>query len=266
MDSPLGSSAPKLILASALLVLGLYGGSAACGQSVAPQLTSISLTSSPTLAAGQNVTYSFAVTPGTAPSIQSVGLSVFDADGFLYFSPYFTALSSASGTITTATSPSTWLQGSYTVYEIMVTGSANITTTYNADRTISYSNGGTGPATSSISFAALGFSLTGGLAAIESAQLTSISLASPATLTAGSTPSYNYSITPGTLGTIDELDVLLEDPTGAQFNILVNPASTSGTLSYSTPTSWVNGAYSVLSISVADSHGIANYLPTGTIS
>ena len=61
-------------------------------------------------------------------------------------------------------------------------------------------------------------------------QLSSINLTSAATITAGSTVSYSFVVTPGTDPTINFVHVALLDPAGHQID-LDSPPGASGTLS-----------------------------------
>jgi hypothetical protein len=85
-------------------------------------------------------------------------------------------------------------------------------------------------------------------------------------LTAGGTVSYSFNITPGTDPNISWIHVALEDPAGHEIDI-DQYSESSGTVSGTSTTSWINGAYTVGLIEVQDTNGYRTvYYPNGTTS
>jgi hypothetical protein len=233
-----------------------------CLGQTAPQLASISRTSASSIAAGAAVSYSFIITPGTTSTISFIDVNLQDSSGH---SIDILQSGQASGTVSGATSAA-WLNGSYTVAFIQIQDTAGIRTMYSSNGTISYPFGGTGPTTGAPSFTGLGFSLTGGVGTIVAPQLSSISLTSAASLSAGGTVTYSFVITPGTTSTISFIYIALQDPSGNQFGIQQS-GQASGTVSGATASSWLNGNYTVAYIQIQDTASIRTmYSANGSIS
>jgi hypothetical protein len=228
----------------------------------APQLTSISRTSASSISAGSTVSYSFVITPGTTSTINFIYIALQDSSGHQIG---ITQSGQASGT-DSVVSTTAWLNGNYTVALIQIQDTAGIRTQYGSDGTISYPFGGTGPTTGGPSFSSLGFALTGGTGSIVAPQLTSISRTSASSISAGSTVSYNFVITPGTTSTINFIYIGLQDSSGNQIGI-TQSGQASGTASVVSTTSWLNGNYTVSLIQIQDTAGIrTQYGSDGTIS
>jgi hypothetical protein len=250
----------KWTVAAALAMFALC--TARLSAATAPQLTSISLTSSSTITAGSSASWSFVVQPGTDPNIEEVAIYVSDPNGHEYS---FLAIDQTSGTINGATTQY-WVNGAYTIEEIQVVDESGIETNYDSAGNITYPNGGSGPSTTSLPISTLGFTLTGGASSDTAPQLASISLASSTTLTAGGSVSYNFSITPGTDPTITYFAVTLLDPHGNQIP-LEKHNTASGTVTLATSTSWADGNYTVANIQVEDASSyITTYNPDGSIT
>jgi hypothetical protein len=249
----------NLIVSAALAVFGL--GTAKLSAATAPQLTSISLTSSSSVTAGSTVSWDYTVQPGTATNIEEVAIYFSDPNGHV---ADFLAIDQASGSLEGSTTQY-WVNGAYTVEEIKVVDESGIETNYDAEGHITYPNGGTGPSTTSLSLSTIGFTLSGGVSSNTAPQLASISLASSATLTAGSPVSYNFSITPGTDPNITLFAVTLLDPHGNQIPMEIQH-SASGTLTATTSTLWADGNYTIGSIQIEDDSAyITTYNPDGSI-
>jgi serralysin len=250
----------KYAASAALLMLGL--GCARLSAAVAPQLTSISLTSASSVTAGSAISWSYTVTPGTDPNIEEVAIYLLDPNGH---EVSFLAIDQASGSLG-GSSTQYWVNGAYAMSQIIVIDNSGHQTTYAPNGTITYSAGATGPSTTSLPFSTIGFTITGGASANTAPQLASISLASPATITAGNSVSYDFSITPGTDPGIKYFSVTLVDPHGNQIPVEMQN-SASGTLTVASSTSWADGNYTVANIQVEDnSDYLTEYHPDGTIT
>jgi hypothetical protein len=247
----------RRVPAAACLAGGLLVA-AVCSAQVAPQLTALSLTSANPLSAGADVSYDYAITAGTNP-VSGISITLIDAQGHLNV----LSMVGASGSVYTPTS-SLLLNGNYTIYEIIVGDSSNIQTDYSNSGSITYPNGGTGPATSSISFSPLEFTLMGApYSSITSPLLTSFTLSSSPNLIAGADVTYSYAITPGTLGLTGSITVTLFDPTGSPYGMTGSISPTgAGTLTLTSNNTWLNGSYTVGQIYITDGYGDETYLPT----
>src|SRR5579863_3748190 len=174
----------------------------------------------------------------TYPHRSRKKLNILDPGGYTYL---IGANGTASGTISKATDAATWLSGSYTVTEIMVTDTNDIMADYHSDGTVTYPLGGTGPSTHSISFASLGFTLAGGQSSIVAPLLNAFSIAAPTTIPAGGNLTFDYNVTLGTMNALTEIDVLVVAPNLGQQNLIATSDLSSGTMTVATGPTWTPG-------------------------
>jgi hypothetical protein len=223
-------------------------------------LSSIIRTSSSTLNAGGTLSYSFVITPGTTSTINVIDLTIQDSSGHT-IDVQQTGLTSGTASVASTAS---WLNGSYTVTQILVQDTQGIRSVYLPNGTISYPFGGTGPSSSSISFSSLGFSLTGGISP-GTAPMISVQPVSQTVLTGGSAtftvtaagtpaPTYqwnfngtaiagatgsSYSVNNALAANAGSYTVLVSNSAGSVTSsaatLTVNPASTGGS-SVASPT------------------------------
>jgi hypothetical protein len=117
----------------------------------------------------------------------------------------------------------------------------------------------------SAALAAFGFG-TANLSALTAPQLTSISLTTASSVSAGSSVSWNYTVQPGTNHTIEVVYIYLSDANGHVVDFLAIDQA-SGAIGGSTTQYWVNGAYTISQIQVEDESGIeTNYDVHGNIT
>lgn len=255
----IGMGALRRVPSATCFAGGLFAAAVGSAQVIAPQLTALTLTSANPLTAGSDVSYDFTITPGSDPTVDGISMTLLDSQQHMYV----LAATGASGSVFTPTS-SFLLNGPYTIYVLGVLDSDNYQTGYTASGSITYTNGGTGPATTSLPFSSLGFMLTGApYSSITSPLLTSFTLSSSANLIAGADVTYSYAITPGTLGLTGSITVTLFDPTGSPYGMTGSISLTgTGTLTLTSNNTWLDGSYTVGQIYITDGYGDETYLPT----
>ena len=258
-NSTTGVSGPTThALSFSALDFSLSGGTSTI---VAPLLTSITRTSAATLAAGNPVTFSFAITAGS-DTLSFVSLFFQDSAGqerqIVQGTP-----SSGSGTIATAAS---WLNGNYTFNRAVIATTSSGTTTYFRNGTVTNSASGvTGPTTHSLSFSGLDFSLTSGTGSIVAPQLTAFNRTSASTLSAGSSVAVSFAITSGS-DSLSFISVFFQDAAGQERQIVQGTPS-NGTGNIATAASWLSGNYTFTRVVIATtSSGTTTYFRNGTIT
>jgi hypothetical protein len=234
-------------------------------QVVAPQIASISLTSPSPLTAGSSISYSYSITIGTNP-VQSVVVKFTDPGGFQYTA---TSTDGAAGTISLPTSAATWLNGSYVVNTIVVTDTAGFVAQYSSAGTsfsISYTYTETGATSSAIDPTSLGFTLTGGQAAIIAPSLTSLSI-EQTSVVAGENVTINYAFTPGTMTTVlITLDLRALPGTGTNLLLTGFISGPSGSFTAMVPTGTTPQVYNFNGIQLDDYRGFVTYDSNGDIA
>jgi hypothetical protein len=126
---------------ASLALIGLISTRPAAAQTVAPQVTSISLVSPTSLEAGSQLEFNYTLAQGSN-AISDVFVVVQDSNGHTYSA--FNSSGSATGIISTTTGTS-WLNGTYTVSEVFVSDTLGYTTYYYSDGSIYYAPGSSGP-------------------------------------------------------------------------------------------------------------------------
>ena len=97
--------------------------------------------------------------------------------------------------------------------------------------------------------------------------ITSINLTSSNPLTAGGAVSYSYTITKGSGSGISAIYLQLTDPLGRNITLSDSSGATSGTLSTTTTSNWINGAYTVSVVYVVDTNSYQSYYyPDGSVN
>ncbi len=232
--------------------ISLFLLSARAGLSdIAPQLTAIALTSGSSLSAGSSLTYTYSVAQGTYP-IMSVILEIYDPTQY----EYIISGDGVPGTFSDQTSTD-WVNGSYAVNDIIIIDINFAFTTYSSDGTVTNTNVetvGTNPLTS-----ALNFTLTGGLASVTGASVTTFTpLVSHPFRPIGSTLVFNLGLNLGSRNSAGlQLDV--QDPNLGQEDVLAVGNSTGPTASFLLTGLTVTGAYTVLGLGIADGYGFENF-------
>jgi hypothetical protein len=216
----------------------------------APQLTSIALTSSPSLSAGSNLTYTYSVTQGTYP-ITSLSIDLVDSKGYDYLITGF------AGTISYQTSTD-WVNGSYTITDIHI-GDGHSDTEYFSDGTASNSSGETVGAPYPLT-SALNFTLTGGVASITGASVAAFTpLISHPFRTIGSTLVFNLGLNLGTRNEVSEVELDVRDPHGGQEDLLAT-GYLAGSLAVFPLTGLTKtGTYTVLGLGIGDGYGFESF-------
>jgi len=188
------------------LGLVLAGWTAApAGAQQAPQLTAITLTTGAAATPAAPVSYSFSLTAGSNP-VTGIILLANDPSGY----QEFLNGDLSAGTITFTPEPY-WLNGTYTVTDVIISDSVGITD-YTANGTVTYPNGETGAATDPVT-PALNFMVSGASATVVGPALNSVSLVSN-TVAQNGFLVINFNTTPGTTGVVSSLGFDFEGPAG----------------------------------------------------
>ena len=231
-DNSVFRPAPGPTLDSASLTFTVTGG---LTNVTSPTLTSLRRTSGDVLTAGNPVTFDFTLQPGSAANWK-IFLTMYSSEGLNFTSP--TLENVHSGTLSLPTSPD-WTNGTY---RVLVVG------LYDANSSTSYQRGdssGFVPLTTD-------FQLAGGASSVVFPRLLSISRTGPASFSPGQTFSLGFAATPGT-SAIASVDFSFS---GSVSTLSASVSSSnSGTASLTVGSDWVNGTYSLSTITVTDTFG-----------
>ena len=115
-----------------MLLVGV--ASSALAQVVAPQLTSISLTSPTALTSGGTVSYSFSITPGTTKSIAYIEVVIETPQGLLVE----VLQNGETSGIASNSNTATWPSGTYTVAYILIADTSGFEAQYFSGGAVTY--------------------------------------------------------------------------------------------------------------------------------
>jgi hypothetical protein len=252
------------------LSLLLLSPRVAQAQGIAPQLNSATLTSGSILSAGSNLTYAFAVTPGTDQlvtltiDVEDPNQQIYHINGDIFPFGIYTLpiIYQTSGV---------WVNGAYTVVGVTIYSSgenSESTTYYPLGGTVTNSTGETVVATNPLT-SALNFTLTGGVDSVTGPTVTSFTpLRGNPILAIGSTLAFNLGLSLGTRGEVTQLDLLVQDPLGGQENLRAVGNLTGPLVYFPLNTTTLTGAYTVLGLTISDGYGTETFSaasgPSGT--
>ncbi|MBL9186577.1 MAG: immunoglobulin domain-containing protein [Opitutaceae bacterium] len=213
-----------------------------------PTLTSLARTSAPSISPGGTVTYTVGFTGGSSP-LTIVQISLTDSVGT---TRTLSAIPPVSGGTLSLVVNSSWLNGNYSVASVSFGDNTSRLTIYRRDGSILASPPLAGAATThSINFAPQDFQVTGGVTSTLLPSLTMLTRTSAAAVSLGNNVTYTVGYTLGS-SPLTVLQVTLTDSAGTRRILSAVPPSSGGTLSLMVDSSWLNGSYSVETVSFSD--------------